>query len=190
VLDLFPSPILFLPSCLYFASLLTPVGRRWALQGAALAAAVGVALMVANVGVAGALVSVGAALVVGLFLGLTGAGSATTALVLMVSLGTLPVGGWPYPLAGFVLAGAIAALRLRKDKGSGYLSMVTGETIAALGVQGAMPGKPDLSRLQLEDAETKESTERGASPKRRAIRLPAYFLVTTIAGAAASFVIG
>lgn len=184
--DLFPAPVLFVPSCLYFLALLLPAGRNRAIQGAAVAGALGFILMSILVGILPALASLGAGLAFGVLIGLLRAGSATTTLALMVAIGTLPVGGWPYPFAGFLLAGAVAAFRLHREKGRGYLTMVTGETIAALGIQGAMPGKPDLSRLQINPDEANSPEEESVpAPIKKAapIRLPGYMLVANLVGA-------
>lgn len=79
--------------------------------------------------------------------------SRNVTLAYVFPLAALPYTLWWVILPGFLLAGAIAAVKLRKIAGKGYLSMVSGETMTALGATpnslGLPMSKPQPNRLPI-----------------------------------------
>lgn len=87
-------------------------------------------------------------------LALSGAVTRTTTAALTPALVLLPVAAWVAFLPGLVAAGVVAALRLRKAAGDGYLTMMAGETLSAVGNRGGKVGLPDPSRMPLAPADS------------------------------------
>jgi len=76
-----------------------------------------------------------------------------TAFPLVITLMGLPWFLWWIPAAGIAIAGGVAAWRLRRVAGRGYVPMLAWETMAALGFRGGAIPAPDLSRMPRTDTE-------------------------------------
>lgn len=116
---------------------------------------VGLVLWVGNVWFAG-WVSGLIVLLAGLLLFVAGVGVGlrrrTVFALTAAGLG-LPLVGWLLLAPGAAAAAGVSGWRLRRRYGEGYLSMVTGETMAGLGYFGGLFGmfRPDFSRVPVEE---------------------------------------
>lgn len=145
--------IAYIPALVWLSAVVITglVGHRvatWVMVTAVLFGAV------ANTVVSGwltALISLLAAGLMFLLFALTGAVSRSTTVTIIPVLASLPVLGWVALLPGLIVAAAVAAARLRRIAGKGYLNMVTGETLAAMGNKGGKLAVPDLTRLPMSD---------------------------------------
>ena len=151
----------------------------------AAAAAAAVNLMVS--GPVPAAMSVGLAVVAVAAMLITGTLTRTGLLLWPVLLAGLPVLAWlPALLPGFAAAGVASAIRLRRAAGPGYLSMLAGETFAAVGADQANPtilgvSRPDASRLPVHPPVQAAGVT---------VRLSGYLAGSVAAAAAASVLAG
>ena len=161
--------IVFAAPLLILAYLAMPWRNRAPLVVTGAISVAGWVVLVITAGTIPAVISLGVAIAVLVALGLLGITSRTTTLAVALPLACLPPGAWLYSgiaLAAAAIAGAIAT---RRRFGKGYLLMASGETLAALGVQGGVVTRPDVSRLPVDAA---QAGKVGASTTRRHLRVP------------------
>lgn len=112
--------------------------------------------------------------------------SRNVTLAYVFPLAALPYTLWWIILPGFLLAGAVAAFKLRKVAGKGYLAMVSGETMTALGATpnslGLPVSKPQPDRLPILSPKTNDSLSGKVSQQR--VMVSAYALLGMIVSGA------
>jgi hypothetical protein len=183
------TPLALAPASLYLALvtlLLATTGRCPAhVHTAALAVGIPtVALLVSwpsalLAAAAAAVVFLPAVLVAGRMLTGTGLFSLT------VTLALLPLTAWPFAAAGLLLAAAVGAWRTARLVGAHRVTMLTGETMAAVGLRDGTLAKPDLGRLPTRADAEQMAVMRGVQDDRRTrMYLPPYLLAALLAAAA------
>lgn len=110
---------------------------------------------------------------------LTGLLSRTATFLIPISLAGLPLHAWAAVVPGFLLAGLVSAVIVRRSAGSGYLSVVVHETLDAAGLLGVTLGtgqvsKPDPARLPTPTEDSVSSDGPVGRAHRQRVRLCAY----------------
>lgn len=190
---LFADPVVYSGPLAYLATLATShrfnrqLSKTFHLGAAFLLAAFSVVIQ----GFPAALISLASAAVLFVIMVLTGLLSRTSIFAVAITSIALPIKSWWVFIFGMLLAGLVSFTRLRKIAGREYVSMVAGETVAALTMgQTILPGlnKLDLKRMPLPDSQNESNSPIGQAMRAK-VYLPAYFLVAFILTATAAVLI-
>lgn len=141
------------------------------------AIAVFVISLVVN-GAKSSLISLGAASGLFILIVLTGLLSRTSIFAISICAMALPIKTWWVFIFAIILAGVASFFRLRRVAGREYVSMIAGETVAALtSGQTVIPGlnKPDLKRLPLPDSNNESESPIGQAMREK-VYLPMFLM--------------